>query len=77
VADTLTGGRRVVIAPAGRTVWLWAVQELRDGQWTTRILPGAQRSTAVTRNELERMPDAVWVRAVDRTGNQSRPVRAR
>ena len=78
VADTLTGGRRVVLAPGGRTaVWLWAVQELRDGEWTTRILPGAQRSTAVTRNGLERMPDAVWVRAVDRTGNQSRPVRAR
>ncbi len=78
VADTLTGGRRLVLVPAaGETVWLWTVQELRDGRWTTRILPGAQRSTAVARNRRERAPEAVWVTAVDRTGNQSGGVRAR
>lgn len=78
VADSSTGGRRVVLTPAtGERVWLWTVQELRDGAWTTRILPGAQRSSAVTRNGREAMPDAVWITAVDRTGNQSRAVQAR
>jgi uncharacterized lipoprotein YddW (UPF0748 family) len=78
VADTVTGGRRLVLSPAaGEAVWLWTVQELRDGRWTTRILPGAQRATAVARNGRERGPDAVWVTAVDRSGNQSRGVRAR
>jgi uncharacterized lipoprotein YddW (UPF0748 family) len=78
IADTLTGGRRLALTPpAGEAVWLWTVQELRDGRWTTRFLPGAQRSTAVTRNRHEHEPDAVWVTAVDRTGNQSGGVRAR
>jgi uncharacterized lipoprotein YddW (UPF0748 family) len=78
VADTVTGGRRLALTPsAGEPVWLWTVQELREGRWTTRILPAAQRSTAVTRNRREREPDAVWVTAVDRSGNQSRGVRAR
>lgn len=75
VADSITGGRRLSLAPAaGDSVWLWTIQERRDGHWTSRILPGRQRSTALTRNRLERLPEAVWVSAVDRTGNQSRVV---
>ncbi|MBA3670970.1 MAG: family 10 glycosylhydrolase [Gemmatimonadaceae bacterium] len=78
VADTATGGRRLTLTPAtGEPVWLWTVQELRDGQWTTRILPGMQRSTAVSRNGRERAPESVWVTAVDRSGNQSTGTRAR
>lgn len=78
VADPSTGGKRLRLTPAGpRAVWLWTVQELRGGRWSTRILPGSARSTAITRNGLEPAPDAVWVSAVDRVGNQSRVVRAR
>ncbi|MBC7673619.1 MAG: family 10 glycosylhydrolase [Polaromonas sp.] len=76
--DVQTGGRRLLLSPAaGEPVWLWTVQELRDGRWTTRILPAEQRSTAITRNGREREPEAVWVSAVDRLGNQSAVVRAR
>jgi len=78
VADTLTGGTRLQLTPAtGEPVWLWAVQELRSGAWTTRILPGSLQSTALTRFAAEPAPDAVWVRAVDRVGNESRAVQAR
>jgi uncharacterized lipoprotein YddW (UPF0748 family) len=78
VPDTLTGGRRLrITAGAGEAAFLWTVQERRGDRWTTRILPAHQRSTALSRNRRERAPDAVWVSAVDRLGNQSPVVRAR
>jgi uncharacterized lipoprotein YddW (UPF0748 family) len=76
--DTATGGLRLVLTPGNqKSVRLWTVQVLDSAGWSTRILPGAQRSHAITRNRKEPLPDAVWVAAVDRVGNQSRLVSVR
>jgi hypothetical protein len=53
------------------------VQTLGGDAWATRILPGSVRSHTLTRNRKEPLPEAVWVTAVDRVGNQSRPVSVR
>jgi uncharacterized lipoprotein YddW (UPF0748 family) len=53
----------------GEPVWLWVLQFSTDGVWTTQILPANQ-----TDHLLENLaPDAVSIRAVDRTGNLSAP----
>jgi hypothetical protein len=76
--DTSTGGVRLVLTPGDQqTVRHWTVQLLGTDAWTTRILPGSLRSHALTRNRKEALPETVWVTAVDRAGNQSRPVRVR
>jgi len=54
----------------GEPAWLWVLQYRTDGIWTTQILPANQ-----TDHPLENLaPDAVSIRAVDRTGNLSAPV---
>jgi uncharacterized lipoprotein YddW (UPF0748 family) len=76
--DTATGGVRLALTPGDQqAVRYWTVQLLGADAWTTRILPGSQRTHALTRNRKEPLPDAVWVTAVDRLGNQSRPVAVR
>jgi uncharacterized lipoprotein YddW (UPF0748 family) len=76
--DTATGGVRLVLTPGDQqAVRYWTVQVLGADAWATRILPGSLRSHALTRNRKEPLPDAVWVTAVDRVGNQSRPVPVR
>ncbi|MBR9990974.1 MAG: family 10 glycosylhydrolase [Gemmatimonadetes bacterium] len=68
-------------APAGGgpAPFLWAVQSRwPDGAWHTEIVPESTRRWAVgTSAERSGLPDAVWISAVDRVGNQSVPVRAR
>jgi uncharacterized lipoprotein YddW (UPF0748 family) len=76
--DTATGGVRIVLTPGDQQpVRYWTVQWLGADVWSTRILPGFLRSHALTRNRKELLPEAVWVSAVDRVGNQSRPVSVR
>jgi uncharacterized lipoprotein YddW (UPF0748 family) len=73
VHDSATGEPYLALRPAGgRPPWLWVVETRSDGGWTTEVLPGRQR---VHRLPAGRDPDAVYVRAVDRAGNLSRPAR--
>lgn len=55
--------------------WLWTVQQ-RDasGRWTTRILPGSERSVQLPPGPSEVGPVTVWVSAVSRVGVQSEVV---
>ncbi len=46
---------------------LWLLQTLSNGKWQTEILPGGQTS----RNFIDSWPEAVSLRAVDRSGNLS------
>ena len=55
--------------------WQWVVQLERSGGWSTSILPGAARAFVVAARGAE-APRAVWVTAIDRVGNASRPSRA-
>jgi uncharacterized lipoprotein YddW (UPF0748 family) len=75
VRDSATGGVRVNFAPRGDAVvrW-WTVQSLGPGGWETRILPGDARTHLLTRRAGDAPPRAVWVRAVDRVGKESRAV---
>jgi hypothetical protein len=51
-------------------VWLWVLQFRTDGVWTTQILPAKQ-----TNHLLENLaPDAISIRAADRTENLSAPM---
>ena len=76
--DTATGGVRLVFTPGDQqAVRYWTVQTLGAEAWATQILPGSVRSHTLTRNRKEPLPEAVWVTAVDRVGNQSRPVSVR
>ena len=78
VRDSATGGTRVSFAPQGKAVvrW-WTVQYEGANGWETRILPGAERTLTLTRRAKDPAPAAVWVRAVDRVGKESRAVAAR
>jgi uncharacterized lipoprotein YddW (UPF0748 family) len=53
----------------GEPAWLWVLQFRTDGVWTTQILP-ANRTDHLLENLA---PDAISIRAVDRTGNLSAP----
>jgi uncharacterized lipoprotein YddW (UPF0748 family) len=76
--DTATGGVRLVLTPGDQqSVRYWTVQTLEGDSWETQILPGSVRSHTLTRNRKESLPEAVWVTAVDRVGNQSRAVAVR
>lgn len=67
---------RVSWQPApGEPAFLWVVQFRSGGAWTTEILPGAARAWSPPGGD-GRLPDVVWLSAVDRSGNQSRAVRA-
>ena len=66
-----TGEAYLTLRPAkGRRAWLWVVRTRSDSGWSTEVLPGNQR---VHRLAAGADPDLVYVSAVDRTGNESRP----
>jgi len=67
------GGGRLSWKPSGsEPVWLWAVQLRSEGRWRTVVLPAAVTEYALP--SASPGVDAIAVSAVDRCGNQSRPV---
>ena len=65
---------RLYLTPAaGERPWLWALQIRTDGQWTTEIVPGWER-TVVVGAPNSQLPDRVVITAIDRAGNESTPV---
>jgi uncharacterized lipoprotein YddW (UPF0748 family) len=69
--DAATGEAYLTLKPAnGRKPWLWVVQIGSDRGWSTEVLPGSQR---VHRLATDGDAGLVYVSAVDRAGNQSRP----
>jgi uncharacterized lipoprotein YddW (UPF0748 family) len=67
--DPATGEAFVTLTPAdGQKPWLWVVQTRTDSGWSTEVLPGDGRTHAFAAGGD---PDAVYVSAVDRTGNES------
>jgi uncharacterized lipoprotein YddW (UPF0748 family) len=76
-SDSATGEPLLRLTPAaGERTWLWVVQSRRGGEWMTRILPGAARVHRIEGGDSSMpLPDVVYVRAVDRTGNVSVPVK--
>jgi uncharacterized lipoprotein YddW (UPF0748 family) len=79
-ATASDGGRtHVTIEPAGgEAAFLWVIQSQWSDGWRTEIVPASVRQwVAGSSLGHSGVPDAVWVSAVDRTGNQSTPSRAR
>jgi uncharacterized lipoprotein YddW (UPF0748 family) len=69
---------RVGIQPApGEAPFLWVVQSRAAGAWRSEILPASVREWTFDSGSTTAQPDAIWVSAVDRAGNQSAPVRVR
>jgi uncharacterized lipoprotein YddW (UPF0748 family) len=76
--DTVTGGMEVRMLPGGKeAIWRWIVRTRTGGAWATRVLPGWQRSHALTLDGVAPRPEDVLVSGVDRLGNESRVVRVR
>jgi uncharacterized lipoprotein YddW (UPF0748 family) len=76
--DTATGGMGLRMAPAGKEpIWRWIVRARVSGAWTTHVLPGWQRSHALTFDAVTPWPEELLVSGVDRLGNESRVVRVR
>jgi uncharacterized lipoprotein YddW (UPF0748 family) len=76
--DSATGGVSLRLLPSGKEeIWRWIVRARAGGLWTTRLLPGWQRSHALTFDAGTPVPDEVLVSAVDRMGNETRVVRPR
>ncbi|MEO7218852.1 MAG: family 10 glycosylhydrolase [Gemmatimonadaceae bacterium] len=74
--DMQSGEMVLDLDPASgeKAPWLWAVQAHLVTGWSTQILPGTE-DTHLLAARGERTPREVWVYAVGRTGNLSRPVR--
>jgi hypothetical protein len=72
-------GSVVAIAPgAGQVAFLWVVQSRWPDGWRTEIVPAATRAwTPGSSLGLTAAPSAVWISAVDRSGNQSSTVQVR
>jgi hypothetical protein len=67
-----SGVPTATIQPRGtKQVWLWVVRLHGGTDWTTDIIPAAERSVVITRFDNGGFADAVAVSAVDRTGNES------
>jgi uncharacterized lipoprotein YddW (UPF0748 family) len=76
--DTATGGIAVRMLPGGKeAIWRWLVRERVSDMWTMHVLPGWQRSHALTFDAASPWPDEVLVSGVDRLGNETRVVRVR
>jgi uncharacterized lipoprotein YddW (UPF0748 family) len=77
VTSSATGASIAIEPVAGEAAFLWVVQSRWPTGWRTEIVPGAVRTWNVGSTlDLAGAPDAVWVSAVDRAGNESTPVRA-
>jgi uncharacterized lipoprotein YddW (UPF0748 family) len=76
--DTVTGGLSLRMLPGGKEeIWRWIVRTRTGETWATRLLPGWQRSHAVTFDTAASRPDEILVSGVDRLGNESRVMRVR
>jgi uncharacterized lipoprotein YddW (UPF0748 family) len=70
--DTVAGGWTLHLAPGGKVApWLWVVRARYGATWTLEVLPAAQRTLALTRDDALPAPDVVTAVAVDRVGNES------
>jgi uncharacterized lipoprotein YddW (UPF0748 family) len=69
------GSTTITLTPRGdEPAFLWVIQARRADGWHTEIVPGSVREWVVgTTSAHTEAPQAVWVSAVDRAGNQSRP----
>jgi uncharacterized lipoprotein YddW (UPF0748 family) len=69
--DLTTGSVFVRFTPGdGKRVSHWVVRELRAGHWTTRVLPGAERSYTAWDADASGVEELI-ITAVDRVGNES------
>jgi len=70
--DAATRALVATFTPVGaEKVWLWVLRYRNGPDWTTRVLPGWQRSYMFAGGSGSPVPNAVTVAAVDRTGNES------
>ena len=70
--DTVTRATTVTLVPGGtEKPWLWVLRYRYGPDWSTIILPGAQTVHMFEGGSESKAPDAVFVSAVDRTGNES------
>jgi hypothetical protein len=77
VRDRATGGTTLRLQPAAaRDVRYWVIQRESDAGWVTSIRPGWERDIMLATPQDQQI-GRVFVRAVDRTGNESRAVLAR
>lgn len=75
--DSITRATTVTLVASGtEKPWLWVVRYRYGPDWTTRILPGAQTLHMFDGGSESVPPDAVYVSAVDRTGNESSVAKA-
>jgi uncharacterized lipoprotein YddW (UPF0748 family) len=76
--DSITRATMVTLVPRGtEKPWLWVVRYRYGPDWSTLILPGAQTVHMFDAGSQATAPDAVFVSAVDRTGNESDAAKAR
>lgn len=69
---TAPDGQRITARGGAAAAWLWVVQTRVGTQWTSTVLPGAQKTFALPAGA----PIAeVAISAVDRVGNQTVPTR--
>ncbi len=75
--DSATRAMVVNLTPRGQEkVWRWVVRHRIGPDWTTVLLPGAQRTHMFRGGPGVPDPDEVVVSAVDRVGNESRLITA-
>jgi uncharacterized lipoprotein YddW (UPF0748 family) len=73
--DDLTGAVRVQLQPGdAKPVRFWVVHENRGGHWNAHVISGNARTWVGWDPDASGV-DAIVVRAVDRVGNESDPVR--
>lgn len=74
--DMQSGEMMIDMDPASgeKAPWLWVVQARTPSGWTTQMIPG-EEDTHLLAGRGEKSPSDVWVCAVGRTGNLSRPTR--
>ena len=70
--DSVTRATTVTFVQGGtEKPWLWVLRYRYGPDWSTQILPGAQTVHMFDGGSESRAPDAVFLSAVDRTGNES------
>ena len=76
--DSSTRAVVVDYVPGGtERVFRWVVRSRRGPEWTTVIVPGPQLSHMFDPSTATTPPDEVVISAVDRVGNESKPVTAK